>query len=165
MNQASVSDPKYDGARVSRKQLQLLEDEDEDVQSENDGDDGELPEGSDSESDIEDDEAEEEDELPSRVTPRMLPPQTKPSKPLKRSKPPQDEQPAPSENQDLASTLRITREQDRKKGKAVSQQLVSRVIIVCACNILNYASRYGTPSWTPEYDSRKPPLPLMTFLW
>ncbi|KAJ3554814.1 hypothetical protein NM688_g2913 [Phlebia brevispora] len=136
INQASVSDPKYDGKRVSRKQL--LEDEDEEVLSGGQGSDGEPPEGSESEEEGEEEEGQDEESdspegdggedgiaVPSRV--RFAVPES-PSRsgspaPRKSSKRPPEGLPEDSENQDLTSTLRATREQDRKKGKAVAQQI------------------------------------------
>lgn len=110
------------------------EDEDEDIPSQDDGSDEELPEGSESGGDEDEDEDEDrihedddDDEFsaPSRVRfvdptpPSDVPP---PRKPTKR---PLEESDQPKGNQDLASTLRATRELDRKKGKAVTQQIVS----------------------------------------
>ncbi|THG97180.1 hypothetical protein EW026_g4771 [Hermanssonia centrifuga] len=121
----SLSDPKYTGRRVSRKQLEEDE-EDEDIPSEAGND--ELPEesGSEEEENEEDTDGEgSEDERngSSRIAPQatyrmseiVLPP--KPSK--RRGEEPTDE----GESPDLASSLRATREQDRKKGKAVTHQM------------------------------------------
>lgn len=137
INQASISDPKYDGRRVSRKQLvDNDEDQDEDIPSQDDGSDEEPPEGSESGEDEDEDEVEDrlheddDDEFsaPSRVRfVNPTPPSEAPSprKPTKRSL---EESEEPKGNQDLASTLRATRESDRKKGKAVTQQIVSPLL-------------------------------------
>lgn len=132
INQASISDPKYDGRRVSRRQLVDNEDEDEDISSQDDGSDEELPEGSESGGDEDEDEDEnkldeddDDDEFsaPSRVRfvdptpPSDVPPPRKPTKrPLKES----DQQKG---NQDLASTLRATRNWTARKGKLSHNRL------------------------------------------
>jgi protein AATF/BFR2 len=112
----SVADPKYSGVRTTRQHL--AEDSDIEVdrqpfdQSNEDGEDGSIP----SDSSREDD----------RET-KVPPPQSHvlPAQPAQT-----DQEPV----NDLSTTLRTTREEDRKKGKAVSRQLVCVVI-----KIMNYA--------------------------
>ncbi len=124
----SLSDPKYTGRRVSRKQLEEDE-EDEDIPSGSEAGNDELPEESGSEEEENEEEtdgegSEDERNGSSRIAPQatyrmseiVLPP--KPSK--RRGEEPTDE----GESPDLASSLRATREQDRKKGKAVTHQMV-----------------------------------------
>lgn len=127
-NQPSVADVKYSGKRISRKQLLEGEDgSDEDIGS--DSEEHEPPHDSGSqedESDVAHEDAEDDSEdIPSRIQPReTFPEPERPTAPKLPKPQPANELPEP-ENHDLTAALRATREQDRKKGKAVSQQLVS----------------------------------------
>lgn len=105
----SVADPKYDGTRTTRKQLlesdgELSESDEEEVYSEG------QDEGESSQSSVNE---EEDEDLPSQseATEEETTPEFK-----------QTETP-----EDLTSTLRKTRDEDRKKGKAVSRQIVRRL--------------------------------------
>ncbi|TFK51679.1 TRAUB-domain-containing protein [Heliocybe sulcata] len=115
----SIADTKYEGVRTSRKQL-LEEDEDEDEghdPSGNEGDDVQDPSDQEEEEEIPSESVSEGDEVDD-----LPPPRSVKSSPGKANGPrPSKLTPAPAE--DLSSTLRQTREEDRKKGKAVSRQL------------------------------------------
>ena len=103
----SVTDPKYDGTRTTRKQL-----------LESDGELSELNDegfSSKGEGDIRSSADEENEDLPS---------QSEASKKEATSNV-QHHDADPLEDQ--TSTLRKTRDEDRKKGKAVSQQIVRRL--------------------------------------
>ena len=141
MNQSSISDPKYDGKRISRRQL-LEDNVDEDIPSSSEDSGDDVPERSGSEDEDEDDDEDHsevsdqnddeggDEDVPSRVKLRVRPVQLEPSGRRKPAKPPQnDDKPTEFENQDIASALRATREQDRKKGKAVAQQIVSGTVL------------------------------------
>ncbi|KDQ61606.1 hypothetical protein JAAARDRAFT_31067 [Jaapia argillacea MUCL 33604] len=132
----SVADPKYDGVRISRKQLQFLVEEDDGHEEEEAGDDqtseDEITEmngrslGGDDESegDVEEDGEKdlpsdsqsgwEDEEDESQHSPAPLPSKASKTKRLSQS---------PEPTQDISSTLAKTRQQDVKKGKAVSRQL------------------------------------------
>ncbi|EPQ56406.1 TRAUB-domain-containing protein [Gloeophyllum trabeum ATCC 11539] len=117
----SISDPKYEGVRTSRKQL-MDTDEDEELSEDDVGEaplDHEGDEAESSGSEDEDDEeipsesgSEDEDEPPPKSTKAFSSHVNDHS---------QDQSAPPAE--DISSTLRKTREEDRKKGKAVSRQL------------------------------------------
>lgn len=64
---------------------------------------------------------------------------------------------APSGEHDITSALRATREQDRRKGKAVARQIVSGRVTEFAWHKLNmlYCRPCGTRSWMPVYDCRR----------
>ncbi|KAJ7460611.1 apoptosis-antagonizing transcription factor [Mycena latifolia] len=93
----SVADPKYEGVKTSRKQLMDGSDpETSDLEEDYHGDgSGSTPQSGDEE-ECEDDE-------------ESIPPHSEPEE--------------AEATEDLPSTLRKTREEDRKKGKAVSQQI------------------------------------------
>ena len=143
-NQQSISDPKYAGTRVSRKDLDHL-DEDEEIESD-EADEDEEEEEEEIDEEAESDEEEEHDasehEDADGDLPQAEPPQSKPTPSKTRDEPAQQEQ-----SSDLASTLRATREQDRKKGKAVARQIV-RGTFPASCQGLN--SRFDcSPSGIP----------------
>ncbi|KAG0709154.1 apoptosis-antagonizing transcription factor [Suillus ampliporus] len=117
--QDSIADPKYDGIKTSRKQL--MEYDDADYGS--DGDDGETN------NEMERDEDEEEllQELDNEVPSSQSEPESEPDTPT-----PIPETAAaksvtssedPKHTENISSTLRKTRDEDRKKGKAVSKQI------------------------------------------
>ncbi|KZT27772.1 TRAUB-domain-containing protein [Neolentinus lepideus HHB14362 ss-1] len=115
----SVADPKYEGVRTSRKQL--MEDGGDEDTSGEDGDHdfsdsqgGDSGEEDDVPSDSASDDVEDEDIL--------RPPPTKVSSDKTKGPSSTENSPAPVEA--LSSSLRKTREEDRRKGKAVSRQIV-----------------------------------------
>lgn len=116
----SVTDPKYDGVRTSRKQL--LEESDEDITS--DDEDVDVPVPSQEEEDCsenergtdEDEDSEGADEGSSAVE--------RSGEEATLSKVGSLPVNSTELNGDLASNLRKTREEDREKGKAVSCQIV-----------------------------------------
>ncbi|KAH9840131.1 apoptosis-antagonizing transcription factor [Rhodofomes roseus] len=121
----SITDPKYDGMRTTRKQLL----EDEDLDSGDDDDvDGAVPSPSEEEnySDVADENSEEdEEELLYKESDEEASPAPSPS-PSDRpggTRAIQSNQPVKDPEPDLASNLRKTREEDRQKGKAVSRQI------------------------------------------
>ncbi|KAG2141350.1 TRAUB-domain-containing protein [Suillus clintonianus] len=113
--QESIADPKYDGVKTSRKQL--MEYDDSDYGSEGDDDEpgselepDEDEEQSDGDVPFSQNESESEPDAPTPI------PVTVAAKIATSS-----EDPKHTEN--LSSTLRKTRDEDRKKGKAVSKQI------------------------------------------
>ncbi|VDC06463.1 unnamed protein product [Peniophora sp. CBMAI 1063] len=111
----AVSDPKYDGKRTSRAQLDMESDEGESgLEGDEDGDeDMDAPTGahdaSDDSHDDDEDEESEEEEVP---------------EPPKRTAPPKRKQTEEdAQADDLSAALRQKRDEDRSKGKAVSRQL------------------------------------------
>ncbi|KAJ7355566.1 apoptosis antagonizing transcription factor-domain-containing protein [Mycena albidolilacea] len=119
----SVADPKYAGVKTSRKQLMEGSDgEPSDLEEEEEN----YPQGrSQSESDGESGNEEDEDDEGESVPSQSEPEEGSDTEERHVSAPPpkrrNEEEPEPAE--DLPSTLRKTREEDRKKGKAVSQQI------------------------------------------
>lgn len=112
--QDSIADPKYDGIKTSRKKL--MEDNGSDYGSEGD-DDG-------TSSELERDE--DEEELDNKIPSSQSEPESEPDTPtisttFAAKSPTSYEDPKHTEN--LSSTLRKTRDEDRKKGKAVSKQI------------------------------------------
>ncbi|KAG2366961.1 apoptosis-antagonizing transcription factor [Suillus spraguei] len=113
--QDSIAYPKYDGIKTSRKQL--MEYDDSDYGS--DGDDDET--GSELERD------EDEEELVNKVPSSQSEPESEPdaqmliSTTVATKSTTSSEDPKHSEN--ISLTLRKTRDEDRKKGKAVSKQI------------------------------------------
>lgn len=111
----SVADPKYEGVKTSRKQLMESSDQ-EPSDLEDDDADG------DSESGAEGEEGEQHDDsqsIPSESEPEETGEERQTTLPSGKQS---DTELDPAE--DLPSTLRKTREEDRTKGKAVSQQIV-----------------------------------------
>ncbi|KAJ7746894.1 apoptosis-antagonizing transcription factor [Mycena maculata] len=110
----SVADPKYEGVKTSRKQL--MEDDDHEPSDLED----DYPEGhsdSDAQNSRNGDEEDDNQSVPSENEPEE-------NEELRAaSPPPKQSNPEPEPADDLPSTLRKTREEDRKKGKAVSQQI------------------------------------------
>ncbi|KAJ7695097.1 apoptosis antagonizing transcription factor-domain-containing protein [Mycena rosella] len=107
----SVADPKYVGVKTSRKQLMDGSDhEPSDLEEDFPGE---------SESDPHSGDEEEDDEsISSQSEPEEA------SKELQKATPARSHSDVePEATEDLPSTLRKTREEDRKKGKAVSQQI------------------------------------------
>ncbi|KAF8845233.1 TRAUB-domain-containing protein [Paxillus ammoniavirescens] len=109
--QDRVSDPKYDGVTTSRKEL-MDDDDDDDDDDSNSGEDEEPdlhgqvivehePPSSEQEEDHRSDHEVEVSTIDASITR------------------PRDS----DQNEDLSSTLRKTREEDRKKGKAISKQI------------------------------------------
>ena len=128
----SVTDPKYDGVRTSRKQL--LEESDEDVASDDEDVDGSAPSQSEEEGfsdapnergpDKDSEGTDEEGSAPQQSNEEATrSPSDRPSgEPVNEA----GSQPVNNTelNGDLASSLRKTREEDREKGRAVSRQIV-----------------------------------------
>lgn len=130
----SVTDPKYDGVRTTRRQL--FEDVDAEAHSEPEASSpgGSLPSQSDSEGapgssqEEEEDDGEDEDESEPAQSDREEQPGRAhiPSDPPRASEMNRDQSIGENEEQhngDLASALRKTREEDRQKGKAVARQI------------------------------------------
>lgn len=127
--QASVADPKYDGVRTSRKQLM----EDSDLEGSNGGEDFDEEDeeggGEDLDKDERDDEVDggvedseesvEEEEVQSGSEKDAEEEVSEPEFPQtsrKRSK-------SPEAAEDMTSAMKVKREEDRKKGKAVAKQI------------------------------------------
>ncbi|TFY73096.1 hypothetical protein EWM64_g10916, partial [Hericium alpestre] len=154
--QQSISDPKYDGVKTSRKALldesEPSEDEQDDDAEEpaQEVDSEEIPSGSEPDFDEQqDDENEEEtDEDESRPPPPLK------SKP--RVLEPDSEEPEP----DLASTLRQTRAEDVKKGKAVKRQLALWDTLLDARirmqKTVVAANTLPLPAHIPQYAAKPP---------
>ena len=109
----SISDPKYEGTRVSRRDLIASE---ESLSSTDN-------------SDVEDEDIAERSSPERASSPNHLvhddvqrPPQP-PAEHASQTRPEESQQKPPHAS-DLASTLRATRQQDREKGKAVVRQIV-----------------------------------------
>lgn len=138
----SVTDPKYDGVRTTRRQL--FEDVDAEAHSEPEASSpgGSLPSQSDSEGAPGSSQEEEEDESEPAQSDReeQLGRAHIPSDPPRASEMNRDQSIGENEEQhngDLASALRKTREEDRQKGKAVARQIVR-------CNFERNRRRKGT---------------------
>ncbi|KAI0629193.1 apoptosis-antagonizing transcription factor [Trametes polyzona] len=132
----SVNDPKYDGVRTSRKQLQISsdegsgtehEDEDDELDEEDDGghehphSEGLTDEDEELESPAEDEGEEHdasEDESGSASDDDHEPGQRHPNQAS-----PADAPESQHQENDIASNLRKTHEVDKKKGRAVSRQI------------------------------------------
>ncbi|KAJ7453982.1 apoptosis-antagonizing transcription factor [Mycena galericulata] len=110
----SVADPKYEGVKTSRKQL--MEESDRDLGNLEDDSPDENSE-SDAQSNRGGDDEDDDQSIPSESEPEETNEEPEGTSPPKRS----NLEPDPAE--DLPSTMRKTREEDRKKGKAVSQQI------------------------------------------
>ncbi|TDL23664.1 TRAUB-domain-containing protein [Rickenella mellea] len=112
----SVADPKYSAVRVSRNQL--LDDSNDHPVPDSDGNSEQISlSDTNHESQDEDGHSSDEDEDNlSDGEPEQIPPVS-----LTSAKPPSD--PPSATTNDLASSLKHTRDEDRKKGKAVSRQL------------------------------------------
>ncbi|EMD39043.1 hypothetical protein CERSUDRAFT_72278 [Gelatoporia subvermispora B] len=119
----SVIDPKYEGIRTSRKALYEDSDEEEPGLEEDEHEDESAPSNSEPEShsELEDDEEarssgdESQEDSPERRRPSSSHEQSASASALSAHETLKDD--------DLASTLRKTREEDRQKGKAVSRQI------------------------------------------
>ncbi|KAJ6496797.1 apoptosis-antagonizing transcription factor [Mycena vulgaris] len=111
----SVADPKYVGVKTSRKQLMEGSDHEPSDLEEDDLDDESEPDGQ--SLDEEEREGDDDQSIPSQSEPEE-------SEERQTAAPPRSQSdPEPEAAEDLPSTLRKTREEDRKKGKAVSQQI------------------------------------------
>ncbi|KAL5536909.1 BFR2 [Sanghuangporus sanghuang] len=111
--QESLVDPKYEGKRISRKQLEV--NDDKCISDDMPGDIGSRPVTSEDESENSEEEGDGNSGVP------------KAQKDLREvaSNPPEDSKSAPqrSDDHDLSSTLKRAREEERKKGKAIARQL------------------------------------------
>lgn len=162
----SVADAKYEGIRVSRKQL--LEDEEEgsdEDKEEEQGRDG-LEEGaSNDEDDLDSDDQGDGGSLQGshdRIFERRLPSASEESdggsesegeKPLT----PEHSKQGPADQalpDDVTSTLQKTRENDIKKGQAVKRQIVRLLHCAIRDSPLNFKNfrLYGTPYSIRGYD-------------
>ena len=94
-----------------------LESDEDDEADEDEEEEEEIDEEAESDEEEEHDASEHEDA--DGDSPQAEPPQSKPTSSKTRDEPVQQQQ-----SSDLASTLRATREQDRRKGKAVARQIV-----------------------------------------
>ncbi|KAJ6485903.1 apoptosis antagonizing transcription factor-domain-containing protein [Mycena sanguinolenta] len=108
----SIADPKYAAVKTSRKQLM------EDSEGEPSDLEENYPQGEAAESGEEREDQDDDESIPSQSEPDSEEPHAPAPPP---HKPPRDSDPEPVD--DLTSTLRKTRDEDRKKGKAVSQQI------------------------------------------
>jgi protein AATF/BFR2 len=117
--QDGISDPKYDGVKTTRKRLLQENSEDEEVGSEDGGitEDDEFNQNS-REEDQSVDEGEANEISSGSDEDNEEPPPASQNASLNTSA--KDHLPS----DDLTSTLQKTREEDRKKGRAVSRQLV-----------------------------------------
>ena len=109
-------DPKYDGVRVSRTELEISDHTDA-------GSSDAVPDAEDTPVTSEDEEDRHEDAIDgdSEQAPIFRHRQADEAAPLSTGSAPQ-----PQPENDLASTLKRAREEERKKGKAVARQLVSK---------------------------------------
>jgi protein AATF/BFR2 len=97
-----------------------------------------------------DDEEEREEEDDAQSVPSQGEPEEASEQPMAPPRKPSSVEPEAAE--DLPSTLRKSREEDRKKGKAVSQQIV-RVVFGRHVMLTPYRP-CGRPSLTLEYASK-----------
>ncbi|KIY70780.1 TRAUB-domain-containing protein [Cylindrobasidium torrendii FP15055 ss-10] len=111
----SILDPKYSGAKVSRKDLLDQEDESDSEGEESALEDDPMNDGPEEQEDEEQEEDEEDEEEGQSVVPR--------SHSAKRREPLEDVQPHSNHSDNLQDTLKRNRDQDRRKGQAVAQQL------------------------------------------
>ncbi|KAG1781027.1 TRAUB-domain-containing protein [Suillus placidus] len=113
--QDSIADPKYDGIKTSRKKLMEYDGSDYGSEGDDDETDGELERD------------EDEEVLDNEVPSSQSEPESEPDAPTlisttfaaKSTTSYED----PKHTENLSSTLRKTRDEDRKKGKAVSKQI------------------------------------------
>ncbi|GLB41711.1 putative TRAUB-domain-containing protein [Lyophyllum shimeji] len=119
----SISDPKYDGARTTRRQL-IEQDSDEEMSDDDKGsgldDEEQSVDGAQASSGVEHADSSEDDEISSHSEEEeedQNPPPRKTRRPEKRSAE------EPESGEDLSAELRKKREEDRKKGKAVVRQI------------------------------------------
>ena len=127
----SISDPKYEGVKVTRKQM-MESDEDDDNE---DSAHGNVPDG---------DGANSAAELSENEQDLLTAPSGRTQSGASHSPPTNVSLPAHSEDDVLATTLKRTREEERKKGKAVARQLVSHsASLVHQCSN-NYGNRLCT---------------------
>ncbi|KAJ6581217.1 apoptosis-antagonizing transcription factor [Mycena capillaripes] len=113
----SVADPKYQGVKTSRKQLMEGSDDGEPSDFEEDDPRGESESNAESENE---EEQEQDGSVPLQSEPEEASESEERQEP---SPPPKRVNPEPEPAEDLPSTLQKTREEDRKKGKAVAQQI------------------------------------------
>ena len=124
----SISDPKYSGVRVSRSQLEGDEDADDSESASEDGADDPAKDFADGDeqpvtSDDETDNSEDKDTHPdSDPDEEVSPPVAETGDSGKTSG---GVNVNVDEKDELSSTLKRAREEERKKGKAVARQLVS----------------------------------------
>jgi protein AATF/BFR2 len=105
----SVADPKYDGRRATRKQLMESDEEDSQSDEDDDDDDDDLNQSED-----------ENEDLPSQSEPERDVSESEQVEHASKSSPSR----ASEAPEDPSSTLRRNMDEDRRKGKAVSRQIV-----------------------------------------
>jgi protein AATF/BFR2 len=131
--QHSIADPKYDGTKTSRKQL-----------IEYDGSDYGSSEGDDDETSSEPERDEDKDELDNEVPSSQSELENEPDAPTLISTTLAAKSTAsykdPEHTENLTSRLRKTRDEDRKKGKAVSKQIV-QIVVPFYVGFTNYVRR------------------------
>ena len=138
-----MSDPKYDGVRTTRKQLydESEQEDDEDANpadnSDQDGAEDVSQGGTDEDEEMQSHATDDEDDIGSHSDSQVPPSRTQPirnqvieaSAGLSRidlgpSASPATAPDTPKPQDDIASNLRMTHEADKKKGRAVSRQIV-----------------------------------------
>jgi protein AATF/BFR2 len=153
--QHSIADPKYDGTKTSRKQL-----------IEYDGSDYGSSEGDDDETSSEPERDEDKDELDNEVPSSQSELENEPDAPTLISTTLAAKSTAsykdPEHTENLTSRLRKTRDEDRKKGKAVSKQIALWDSLLDARIRLQRAVSAGNrlPSLA-DYDDIQPSLVKM----
>ncbi|EKM50411.1 uncharacterized protein PHACADRAFT_263682 [Phanerochaete carnosa HHB-10118-sp] len=137
-----ISGPKYASTRVFRKDLELSEDEKAENKEEDQDEDSDRLD----EKDVHDEE---------HVRTGARPDRRRPSPGMNTLNKTHDgsAQQEPNATSDLASTLHATREQDRRKGKAVSRQIMiwdtlldARIRLRNATNAVNHLTSIEPPS-------------------
>jgi hypothetical protein len=145
----SIADPKYDGKRTTRQQLLESDEGNSELESEDNLSDEEA---SGSHPSINED---EDEDLPSQSNLEEDGSKADEAGDISRRSPSKDSE-AP---EDLSSALQKTREEDRKKGKAVSRQIVrSLASLIYAVVKTNICRLSGTHSLMLAYVSKNPPL-------
>lgn len=137
----SLSDPKYDAAKTSRKFIL------------------DAPGDSDSSEDAESDSHVSEVQLEIPTADH----ETGANRKVDTTDASTERPSAHMQNGDLSSKLHQTREEDRKKGKAISKQLASQFLLVLSLD-LHLASRlFGTRFLMPAFAYRNPLLLEIAF--
>lgn len=119
--QDSIADPKYDGIKTSRKQLMEHEDSDYDSEGDDDKTGSEL--GRD------EDEEESDNNVPSFQSELESEPDAPTSFSTTFAAKSTTSYEEPKHTENPSSRLREARDEDRKKGKAVSKQIVRLIVL------------------------------------
>ncbi|KAI0731251.1 TRAUB-domain-containing protein [Earliella scabrosa] len=174
----SVSDPKYDGVRTTRKQLydeseqEDEDDEEADLTDHSDQDDAEdiRQGGTEEDEELQSPATDDEDDIGSHSDSQVPPSRTQPirnqdieaSAGLSRidlgpSASPATAPDTPKPQDDIASNLRMTHEADKKKGRAVSRQIAVWDTLLDARiqlhKAVTAANRLPLPAETERYAS------------